>query len=100
MDKPDPAGDRLHPLAWLGDEADGRPERDTDGRSSCRQGSGINVDHMEIVTGRVNTLRGDSPHAKAARQTACIWGHPFDAANTYTRGGRRSCRACNANAVH
>lgn len=32
-----------------------------------------------------------------SRKTACIHGHPFDDANTYTGDGRRSCRVCNRN---
>lgn len=51
--------------------------------------------HLEPVTHRENTLRGESPLARRARQTHCIHGHPFDVTNTYIRSdGSRACRRC------
>ena len=62
----------------------------------CRQRSCVNPDHLEVVTGRENTLRGNAPAAQLARRTHCMRGHPFDEANTYrTRKGERRCRICN-----
>jgi hypothetical protein len=61
----------------------------------CRNRLCCNPDHMELVTPRVNTLRGDAMGARRARQTACIHGHPFDEANTYwRRTGGRTCKRC------
>lgn len=61
----------------------------------CRNRRCVNAAHMEAVTHRVNTLRGDSPSARCARQTHCVHGHPFDDENTRRRSsGRRDCRAC------
>lgn len=53
--------------------------------------------HLEVVTHRVNTLRGDSPAAKQAKQTHCHQGHELTEANVYRRPGKpnkRECRTC------
>lgn len=63
----------------------------------CRVRACVNPDHLEVVTHRVNSLRGVSPWADRARQTHCIHGHPFDEANTYIDPKHptiRKCRAC------
>ena len=65
----------------------------------CRYRNCVNIDHLEVVTHRVNTLRSAAPSAINASKTHCCNGHPFDAANTYWRLGKRSCRACNCAAV-
>lgn len=66
----------------------------------CRNTSCFNPDHLECVTARVNTLRGTSVSARAARVTQCPKGHPYDSANTYVRpcDGGRQCKACNLEA--
>lgn len=65
----------------------------------CKNPLCCNPDHLEAVTPRENTLRSSSLSAVNARKTHCNKGHPFDEANTYRRGGRRCCRACNRAAV-
>ena len=61
----------------------------------CRVRRCVNPVHLEPVTGRVNTLRGENPLAKNARKTHCPQGHPYDLLNTYTDpAGRRHCRTC------
>lgn len=62
----------------------------------CRNPPCVNPDHLEVVTPRENTLRGEGPAAVNARKTHCIRGHPFDGANTYIQptSGARRCRAC------
>jgi HNH endonuclease len=61
----------------------------------CRVPSCVNPDHLEIVTSRVNTLRGLSPSAMNARKTHCQNGHLFTDANTYyARDKSRRCREC------
>jgi hypothetical protein len=61
----------------------------------CRVTFCINPTHLELVTGRVNVLRGTAPTAINAAKTACIHGHSFDEANTTNRSdGSRRCRAC------
>lgn len=54
----------------------------------------VNPYHLEVVTSKVNTLRGDAPSANHARQTMCVHGHPFDEENTLVCHGQRICRAC------
>ena len=64
----------------------------------CRVRCCINPEHLEAVTGSVNTLRGLLPATARARLRAlthCRHGHEFTVENTYiTPDGRRSCRAC------
>ena len=52
----------------------------------CRNPSCVNPDHLEVVTQRVNLLRGDSPSWKTFRSGLCIRGHQ--------RTGMGECRAC------
>lgn len=51
----------------------------------------VNPEHLEAVTGSVNTLRSD--HAER-RVTHCPMGHPYTPDNTIARGGKRYCREC------
>lgn len=51
-------------------------------------------DHLEAVTGYVNTIRGAGPTAKNARKTHCKNGHEFTEENTLWKGDRRNCRTC------
>lgn len=61
----------------------------------CRVRHCASPAHLEAVTRRTNTLRGESPSALAVRRGACSQGHPFDEINTYwTPTGARRCRAC------
>lgn len=56
----------------------------------CRERRCVNPAHLEPVTHAENRRR--------ARKATCVNGHDYDEANTYiSRGGRRSCRACNRN---
>ena len=61
----------------------------------CLNKSCVNPAHIEIVTAKVNTLRGTNPCAISAKKTHCIHGHEFTPANTY-RGvaNRRDCLTC------
>lgn len=61
----------------------------------CRTRHCVRPSHLEAVTGRVNTLRGDTIVARNAAVTHCPNGHVYDAANTYLNPrGSRVCRAC------
>jgi len=60
----------------------------------CRVRACVNPDHLEPVTGRENTLRGDTLSALNAAKTHCKRGHAFDEANTYHYRGSRHCRTC------
>jgi len=55
----------------------------------------VNPHHLEMVTQKVNVLRGDAPSAICAKQTHCIHGHLFNKENTYVYpSGSRRCRVC------
>lgn len=61
----------------------------------CRNRECVNPWHLELVTSRENTLRGEGVSAQNARKTHCKNGHAFDEANTYhPKKGGRACRAC------
>ena len=60
----------------------------------CRNRGCANPLHLEIVTQRVNILRGASPSAENAKKTRCKHGHESTLENTYTWRGMRHCRAC------
>jgi len=60
----------------------------------CRNRKCCNPDHLEVVTARVNILRGAGLASMNAKKTACPQGHPFTAENTRTASGRRWCRPC------
>ena len=61
----------------------------------CRTPLCVNPAHLEAVSHRENVLRGTSPAALAAKRDACVHGHAFTEANTFTtRNGERKCRTC------
>lgn len=61
----------------------------------CRVRDCVNPCHLEPVTMRVNTLRGNGPAAHNAIKSHCHKMHPFDFGNTYmAKGGKRKCREC------
>lgn len=63
----------------------------------CRNPSCINPSHLEPVTTRENTLRGDGPSARQARQTHCKRGHPLSGDNLVgdpVKRGHRTCKTC------
>lgn len=61
----------------------------------CRVRNCVNPAHMEVVTGKVNTLRGNSASARNAVKTHCPQGHTYNRKNTFVcKGGMRHCRVC------
>lgn len=64
----------------------------------CRVRHCVNPAHLEAVSPRENTLRGEGVTAVNARKTHCIRGHEFNEANTYHAPRGRHCRACDAEA--
>ncbi|MGW1998514.1 HNH endonuclease signature motif containing protein [Embleya sp. NPDC001921] len=66
----------------------------------CRNRQCVNPHHMEAVTVRENTLRGEAAPAHNIAKNHCDAGHPFDRINTYLDPrGHRGCRACRAEAA-
>jgi len=62
----------------------------------CRNHSCVNPNHIEIVTNKENTLRGNGSPAKNARKTKCIRGHNLSGDNLYiNKHKKRICRQCN-----
>jgi len=64
----------------------------------CKNKKCVNPNHLEVVTRRVNALRGKVGHRTGEIQKAkthCRRGHPYDEANTYFHAnGARGCRLC------
>jgi hypothetical protein len=56
----------------------------------CRVHECVNPAHLELVTRKENCRRG----IKGVLTTHCPQGHPYDAANTYSRPATPTWRAC------
>jgi len=54
----------------------------------------VNPHHLEVVTNKVNLLRGDTLAAKNVKVMCCPKGHPYSEENTYVYHGGRYCRVC------
>lgn len=66
----------------------------------CRVRACVNPTHVEPVTPRVNTLRGETPAAKNLAKTHCPLGHPYNGVNLYVApSGERQCNECRRNAL-
>lgn len=60
----------------------------------CRNHDCVNPDHMEVVSPRENTLRGDGLAAVNSKKTHCPKGHEYTSNNTYFWKGERYCKEC------
>jgi hypothetical protein len=56
----------------------------------CRTPRCVNPDHLELVTSRENTMRGN----RASRPLVCKHGHWLLGENVLSCGTRRDCRTC------
>ena len=66
----------------------------------CRVRNCVNPAHLEPVSMRTNTLRGEGPSALNSRKTMCRRGHLLDAETTYLNPrGERQCRRCHRSRV-
>ena len=61
---------------------------------TCRVRNCVNPDHLEIVSHRENTLRGNTIPAAFAKRDKCKHGHPFTPENTTMVGNTRRCLIC------
>lgn len=66
------------------------------GGDSCLHRRCVNPEHLEAVTGAVNSRRSGGPSGLNSRRTHCKNGHEFTPENTYAPPGARarSCREC------
>lgn len=61
----------------------------------CRTRECVRASHLEAVTHRENTLRGNTVAAANAAKTHCPQGHSYDGDNLHLRpDGSRRCRTC------
>lgn len=64
----------------------------------CRNPACVNPAHLQPVTSRENTLRGESPAAQRARLTVCLRGHDLSDAFVTAKRHSRVCRQCSRDA--
>jgi hypothetical protein len=61
----------------------------------CRVRQCVNPNHLEIVTSKVNTLRGEGVASNNAKKTHCPRGHSYSGDNLFfDKRGYRNCREC------
>lgn len=60
----------------------------------CRNRACCNPEHLEPVTSRENTLRGETLAAACAAKTHCPKGHEYTPDNVLRAGRKRICREC------
>jgi hypothetical protein len=62
----------------------------------CRNRKCVNPLHVEVVTQRINVLRGENQTAKQAKRTRCPEGHRYDRVDTSEGKRRRYCSICSS----
>lgn len=89
---------RLVYLALVGPIPEGKQIDHVKARG-CTHKNCVNPAHLEPVTPRVNTMRGETRARYNAEKTHCPKGHEYTLENTYVdTGGSRVCRACRRDA--
>lgn len=90
-------GSRIYIHRYVWELANGKIPDGMEIDHRCRNRACCNVDHLRIVTHKVNSTEnvvGAIWQLRKAK-THCKRGHPFDEENTYaTKNGGRHCRAC------
>lgn len=91
-----PGDERVKAHRWLWEVCNGPVPAGLELDHLCRNTRCVNPDHLEPVTHRVNTLRGNTIVAAHARKTHCPAGHPLSGDNLFYVGNprRRQCRVC------
>lgn len=87
---------------WLYTKIKGEVPKGLDLDHLCRNRACCNLNHLEPVTRRENSIRGIGPALsglRSASKTHCPYGHEYDSLNTETmikKNGKkqRRCRAC------
>lgn len=78
---------------WIGSIPEGK-QLDHVRERGCISRACVNPAHLEAVTSRINTLRGDGFAAINLQKTHCPQGHEYSPQNTYARKGMRHCKTC------
>ena len=60
----------------------------------CRNRGCVNPTHLEAVSVKENTLRGDTLPAENSRKSECPQGHPYAGENLIVTKLQRMCRTC------
>lgn len=87
-------GMSAHRFAYIVTRGDIAPGIECD--HLCRNRLCVNPNHIELVTGRENILRGEGTGAKFARRTHCNNGHALTGNNVRIRpnSSTRVCKTC------
>ncbi len=84
----------VHRFSWEYHHAEQIPEG-FEPDHLCRNRQCANPSHIEVVTHKVNMLRGNTIAARNASRTYCPHGHEYNTENTkITKDDSRLCRAC------
>ena len=87
---------RSHRVSWILSVGDIPPDLQID--HVCRNRACCNPAHLELVSSKENTHRGNGNAAIHARKIQCVNGHEFTPENTrwYTTPAGRTTRVCKA----
>lgn len=69
-------------------------EKDKHIHHICGNTSCVNPEHLEQLSSKQHTLKGNSFCGIEARQTHCKHGHEFTLDNIWTYNGHRKCKKC------